>query len=527
MADKVVSLKVLVDTKTGQVNVEELNGDLKNTVKATEKIGTESKVASSKMSEGFSKTGDTVGALNPRLGGMIKGIQGATKAAIAFIATPFGMVLAAIVLALGALMSYFTKTERGADKFRQALAAIQATVTVLIDRFSSFGEGIFQIFSGDFSKGVDTLKKSFQGIGDEIAREAKEAVGLTKRLSDLEDAEIALIEVNERKKTQIAELRLLSTDEDKSKKERLIALQEAAKLENEIADAEIAIAKERASIITAQVAQGESLAEDLRKQAEANAVVIRLEGERAMSLRSLNKEMKRLRETEKEADKELTEEMKQRLNSFKDIADSVKKSGITEAVINEVQTINNELLKLPEAIGESTIKSMHIIATSFEQEYGFVSDGLNALASLVDSFEPRNEAAAKRQFQMQKSLRMTQAIMDTYVGATSAFAETPGGVVVKSIAAGIATIAGLARVNAIKNTRFNATQATAVSPSSGGSVSGGGQSGTRADATFTPIAPQSFRRTRKGDTVKVVVVESEIREVTDRINGITAKAVVE
>ena len=39
MADKIVSLKVVVDTATGTANVESLNEELRGTVEATEQTG--------------------------------------------------------------------------------------------------------------------------------------------------------------------------------------------------------------------------------------------------------------------------------------------------------------------------------------------------------------------------------------------------------------------------------------------------------------------------------------------------------
>ena len=155
---------------------------------------------------------------------------------------------------------------------------------------------------------------------------------------------------------------------------------------------------------------------------------------------------------------------------------------------------------------------------------------MSAITELYSSFESNNEARNRRIFENTKKLNIAITLIDTYMAAQKAYASqmtlTPDAPIRAAIAAGIAVLSGLAKVNAIRNTKYGSSSA-AVSPSAAGSVSGGGQSGNRADATFTPIAPQSFRRTRKGDTVKVVVVESEIREVTDRINGITAKAVVE
>jgi predicted signal transduction protein with EAL and GGDEF domain len=109
MADKVVSLKVVVDTATGTANVENLNEELKGTVEATEQTGKQSKKVTTDMSNGFKMVGDAIGKANPMLGGLISGINMATKASLSFIATPLGIVLAAIAAA-GLLLFQAFKT---------------------------------------------------------------------------------------------------------------------------------------------------------------------------------------------------------------------------------------------------------------------------------------------------------------------------------------------------------------------------------------------------------------------------------
>lgn len=61
---------------------------------------------------------------------------------VAMISTGIG----ALVVALGSLVSYFTKTQRGADKLAQFMAGVGAVVGELIDRASALGERIFKAF---------------------------------------------------------------------------------------------------------------------------------------------------------------------------------------------------------------------------------------------------------------------------------------------------------------------------------------------------------------------------------------------
>jgi hypothetical protein len=91
---------------------------------------------------------------------------------------------------------------------------------------------------------------------------------------------------------------------------------------------------------------------------------------------------------------------------------------------------------------------------------------LSVIGDLVDTFAGKDEASQKRAFKIKKVASIASATIDTYKGATSAFADTPGGVLIKSIAAGIALTAGLAKVKAIASTQFEG--------GGGASASGGG-----------------------------------------------------
>jgi hypothetical protein len=62
---------------------------------------------------------------------------------------------------------------------------------------------------------------------------------------------------------------------------------------------------------------------------------------------------------------------------------------------------------------------------------------------------------------LQKAAAVTQATINTYLGATSAFAETPGGILTKSLAAAAAVAMGVANVHRIlsQNTETPKNQA--------------------------------------------------------------------
>jgi hypothetical protein len=83
----------------------------------------------------------------PGLGGFIDGIQGATKAGLAFIATPIGIVLAAVGAALFALTSYFKGSEEGQNNLNKVMAVGSAIMEQFMNVAEAAGKVIFDAIS--------------------------------------------------------------------------------------------------------------------------------------------------------------------------------------------------------------------------------------------------------------------------------------------------------------------------------------------------------------------------------------------
>ena len=169
---------------------------------------------------------------------VLSGAMKLLKVAIA--ATGIGLLVIAIV----SLLSYFSKTQKGADELSKVMAAFGAVVDVLIDRISNFGGALAKFFSGDFKGGFDDMKASLSGVGNELIREAGLAYELEAAFQALEDKEISLIATQAKRKKAIEELRLASKDESKSLKERAKLLEDAGKVEKQSLASELEIARE-------------------------------------------------------------------------------------------------------------------------------------------------------------------------------------------------------------------------------------------------------------------------------------------
>ena len=373
-------------------------------------------------------TGGLVSGFRNGVKGIKNAVTGMKSLKVAIAATGIGL----LVIALASLVSFFTKTQRGADKLSQAMKGIGAVVDVLIDRVSSFGEGLFKILSGDFSEGVDILKASLSGIVDEMKEEGSAAVELEKAQQALEDRQIALIKVNAERRASIEELRLVAEDENKTNEERADALREAARLQNEIADDEIAIAKERARIIRERVALGESTREDLEEQANAEAEVIRLEGERSRRLRTLQTRLNAFTKGTEENTEVTDENAEAQAKLNEEIRKRDEALAAEEAKLQE--TLSSQYDKILEAQNDSQTNELNAVEDKYNTlianaaEYGFDEAELNRLkneeiAAVNKKFADKNTETSRQQALDE------QAILDAKLAAQLGFAQSIGGVV--------------------------------------------------------------------------------------------------
>ena len=82
------------------------------------------------------------------------------------------------------------------------------------------------------------------------------------------------------------------------------------------------------------------------------------------------------------------------------------------------------------------------------------SDAINIIADLIEVTSSKSEKEQKKVFKVQKAAAIASATIDTYKGAVSAYASTPGGPILKGIAAALAVAAGIANIKKISATQF-------------------------------------------------------------------------
>ena len=171
------------------------------------------------------------------------------------------------------------------------------------------------------------------------------------------------------------------------------------------------------------------------------------------------------------------------------IADEISTSDQILAAANQNMAIRLELLAAESDIALAELNSRHELALIGEADFEsqklllqkefsdqsliLFEDKLNTELQLIEDVEQAKfdvalaigasiEALFEKNTIAAKFAAIAQALINTYLGATAAFAQTPGGIVIKSLAAAAAVASGLASVRKIRQTQI------------GGSGGGGG-----------------------------------------------------
>jgi len=328
MSETVLNIKTKVDVQNANAAVDGTNEKIEKTSEATTDL-------TNKLDE---MTNGAISFGKEIVSGVKKGVAAMTTLRGAVIATGLG----ALVVAVGSLVSYFTSTERGAEKLRVVMAALGGIFGAINDRLVKFGETLVSAISNprqaleDFVGAIrhyfvefipNTIKRVIDSFGmlgtaiktldfdlakkgmvelvdsvtdlnpatyivkqlaKEVIEVSKNAIEASKGAIALETAMNKLIRLERdlavdraRNNVLIEQQKLASEDVTKTLEERIAATEKAAALEQDILSREIAAQQERVRIIAAQNNLSESKAEDLQRLADAE---IRLAELQAASL---------------------------------------------------------------------------------------------------------------------------------------------------------------------------------------------------------------------------------------------------
>ena len=270
--------------------------------------------------------------------------------------------IGALVIALGALITFFTRTSEGADIIQKKMAGFKAIFTVVSNSVAAVGKSLFEAFdnpkkaisdlydafqtniinrfkavpaffgaigsaisaafSGDtkgatqaikdmgqaviqFGTGLDKIQQgkiatALGNVVDEAAKAQKRGEALWQRQDDLYNQETAQILKIARLRAELTQKRLVSNDETLTFAKRIAAAKEAAKIEEEILKTEVSLAKQKAALLREEIALkgAQATSEDRRAAAEAQAEAYQIEAASFGFRKKLANEIRRLEEEE-------------------------------------------------------------------------------------------------------------------------------------------------------------------------------------------------------------------------------------
>lgn len=510
-----ILIKVKTDTGSADKSLEKVKT-------TTKEINTEAQDAAGS----FSVMGVSINSLKgafTKVKGIAKGMFSSIKMGIA--STGIGL----LVLAVGALVTYFTSTKKGAEQLQVAFKAVGATIDVLTDRISAIGGAILKVFSGDFKGAAADAKAAVSGLGEEIAKETRAMIELTKTLQKVKDGERDFAKERAETNKVIAEARFLAEDETASYETRLEALKTANELEISTTEKALELQRLKLEATRTEVELGESLAEDLDRLAAEEVKLIDMQTQSIMKRKRLVTSEETLRTEMRAADKKrnadaLKEkeeiakaelEITKKKNAIQDELDLIraesaqekeiialeqkqekaaleienlqatqvqkdemllmlqesftnKKNGIDKKYANQKKATDDAVAANQKKLDEESIANAKAVN---DAKMSGLNDGLNNVKAVFGE-----ESAAG------KTAAVAQATINTYQGASKAIAQF--GVPLGIPFAALAVIAGLKQVQAITN-------APTPAFASGGIVRGSG----------TGTSDSVSARLSKGETV--------------------------
>jgi len=312
--------------------------------------------------------------------------------------------IGAFVVIIGSLVSYFTNTQKGADKLAVVFAGLGTAVAVITDRISQFGSAVTQFFSGDFKGAAETVKGVVSGIGEEIKNEVAAITEITKRVQELRDVERDFGVERAKTNQEIAKARLLAEDENLTLQERIKHLETANKLELQTTADAIKLAEEKLLLKQQEVGLGESMAEDLDEVAQLEIALIDLQTQSFSTRKRLATGIETLRVEQR------TEEKARETERLKAIEDETKAE---EKAAQELQKINEKKLADDQKLAEQQklIDQQRLAdAVTLAQAEQSLNDAtFNAISTGITSLS----GVLKKGSQAQKGAALFQIGVDT------------------------------------------------------------------------------------------------------------------
>jgi hypothetical protein len=180
-------------------------------------------------------------------------------------------------------------------------------------------------------------------------------------------------------------------------------------------------------------------------------------------------------------------------------------TAVAEATLQESEKVKNKQIKDEEEVQK---KKEELAQAAF-----------GALTNIANLLASGNEKEQKKAFQINKAVSIGQAIQNTAQGVTKAFGQ---GGVAGFVTGGLVAAAGAAQIATIVNTKFKGGEKGVEKPNTSqvSQAFGGGLAGLQPRGFTSPLVDTDV------PTTKVIVTETDIRNVSRNVDGVYSRATV-
>ena len=332
---------------------------------------------------------------------VINPIKGATTALKTMSATPVIAILGVLANVLQKVIEGLKSSEENTNAATQAMAPFQAIGDAVTKVLQALGAVVVKVVEG-FNKLTTAI------FGSNKATE--ERIRLAKQEAQLAEQQRETVIKNAEAEREVARLRAEATDKSKhDAKERIALLEQAGEKEKEIAARALQDAKLQYQIIHAKNQLTKSSKEELDKEAEAYAALVKAETNYYNQVRSINAGITAARKEEAKAARDAAKAVKDaataKINAEKDylsqllsivkegsesefkIQNSIAKKEYELAVANAKQKITNE-----EKLGRTLVllqKAYQVKLQKNQQDHDnkVLTEQLQAIANRRDTFQ--------------------------------------------------------------------------------------------------------------------------------------------
>ena len=438
-----------LQTAEGQKRVQDINKALdKNTETIKQNV---SALEKQKINIGNYKS--ALDGVVPGFGKLSQGIEGTTTAAKAFIATPLGLVLGALGLAFGALMSYIKGSDEAGDRFAKTTATLGFVfekLKIIVEEVGGFIFDTIEMIAGGVEKVIGFISPA---AGEAIAQAKKAGEALAAIQDDIENRENDFLVKRADINAKVQALREKAIKQEGDAKRA--SIQEAIDLEKGLAKEETALSQSRLDAFMmenkARIEAGKLTSEQLKEQRTLEADIINQQSAGAQATIKFQKELERL-----------NEESIKKAQEQREIDAANKRAQSETANFEEITTqqIHDEQMLQLNTDFNTKLNQDKDIANRYALKNKQATDKLiveseKAKESQLQSLQNQAFALGVQLAGRNKTLQSGLTLISTYFSAQKAFESqflpipTAGSPVRGAIAAGIAIASGLARVLAI------------------------------------------------------------------------------